>query len=131
MSDTTCPNCGTEVPEPLGISTTTGTGNEHGMTRWCSSAEGGNPSPLPSGTEGGKARRAPPLPRPQTHLRDPHGRGGRADAGLAGVDSHRDIATTQRYADYAPREHEAAFIAAASGDSKHPSGAGTLALMGR
>ena len=28
---------------------------------------------------------------------------------------HRDIETTQRYADYAPSEHEAAFVAAAFG----------------
>jgi len=28
---------------------------------------------------------------------------------------HRDIETTQRYADYAPSAHEAAFVAAAFG----------------
>jgi integrase len=28
---------------------------------------------------------------------------------------HRDISTTQRYADYAPSAHEAAFVAAAFG----------------
>lgn len=34
---------------------------------------------------------------------------------------HRDLSTTQRYADYAPSAHEAAFVAAAFGD---PAGAG-------
>lgn len=37
---------------------------------------------------------------------------------------HRDLATTQRYADYAPSAREAAFVAAAFGDSppaQHPS----------
>jgi integrase len=33
---------------------------------------------------------------------------------------HRDISTTQRYADYAPSAHEAAFIAAAFGDPARP-----------
>jgi integrase len=37
---------------------------------------------------------------------------------------HRDIETTQRYADYAPSQHEAALVAAAFGTSDGaPSGA--------
>jgi integrase len=31
---------------------------------------------------------------------------------------HRDIATTQRYADYAPSAHEAALVAAAFGSAR-------------
>lgn len=35
---------------------------------------------------------------------------------------HRDLATTQRYADYAPSAHEAAFVAAAFGGGRTPGG---------
>jgi integrase len=35
---------------------------------------------------------------------------------------HRDIATTQRYADYAPSAHEAAYVAAAVGSGEQDSG---------
>jgi hypothetical protein len=31
---------------------------------------------------------------------------------------HRDIATTQRYSDYAPSPHEAAFVEAAFGNAR-------------
>lgn len=39
---------------------------------------------------------------------------------------HRDIETTQRYADYAPSAHEAAFVAAAFGPSVATSAAGEM-----
>lgn len=42
---------------------------------------------------------------------------------------HRDLATTQRYADYAPSAHEAAFVAAAFADTtnpRSPNGAGAV-----
>jgi integrase len=55
-----------------------------------------------------------PLPRSAAHVRD-------QDGGAAGVPmltlqewmGHRDIETTQRYADYAPNPHEAELVAAA------------------
>ncbi len=45
----------------------------------------------------------PRLPRSAPHVRDDDGGGGCADADAAGVDGAQHLATTERYADYAPR----------------------------
>jgi hypothetical protein len=62
--------------------------------------------PPPLRSPQSRRHRRPPLPRPPPNLRHPHGRRRRPPPHLQEWMGHRDITTTQRYADYSPSEHE-------------------------